>query len=94
VLNEKLKILENLFNKKLKVLETANDNLKIEITDMKKEIVIVKTENNNLKIDNNNLKIDNNNLKIDNNKLKNRIDILETYDIPLSLVRGSNESRK
>jgi hypothetical protein len=89
---EKFRIFENLFNEKLKVLETANDYLKTEITNVKKEIFIVKTENNNLKIDNNNLKIDNNNLKIENNNLKSRIDILETYDIPLSLVRGSKES--
>jgi hypothetical protein len=49
MLNEKFRIFENLFNEKLKVLETANDNLKTENINMKKEITNVKTENTNMK---------------------------------------------
>jgi hypothetical protein len=89
-----------LFNEKLRVLETANDNLKTENTNMKKEITnmkaeigLVKTENNNLKASNINDKTEINNLKIENNNLKNRMDMLEAYDIPLSLVRGSDRSK-
>jgi hypothetical protein len=74
----------SMMNEKLRIFENLfNEKLRV-----------LETAYNNLQIDNNNLKTENIKDKTEINNLKNRIDILETcVNIPLSSVRGSNESR-
>jgi hypothetical protein len=73
-----LRILENLFNEKLRVLETAYDNLNTENINMKKEITNLKTENINTKKEITKMKKENINDKIEISNMKKEIAFVKT----------------